>query len=127
MVTRTEVEFAYRLILGREPESLEVIMAHAKAHRTVEELRRTLIHSPEFEAGYSSERDRLAMRRMRAYAGGQESPTIATAAELQQLISRVEQEFTYLGETEPYWSVLTSNEFKLKNIEATKSEFYASG
>lgn len=51
MVTRDEVIWGYRLILGREPESEAVIDHHARA-RDLPALRRTLIESEEFTERY---------------------------------------------------------------------------
>ncbi len=48
-------------------------------------------------------------------------------AKMQRLFTRIEQEWTHLGETEPHWSVLTVDRFKAENIAAHEEEFFASG
>ncbi|MCE5307086.1 MAG: hypothetical protein LLG20_05550, partial [Acidobacteriales bacterium] len=48
MVTREQVVHAYRLILGREPESEEVIQNHMDTHEDVDSLRTVMLQSDEF-------------------------------------------------------------------------------
>ena len=48
---RDAVVWAYRLILGREPESEAVVEAKLRAHGTAAELRAALFASAEFRAG----------------------------------------------------------------------------
>jgi SAM-dependent methyltransferase len=48
-------------------------------------------------------------------------------ARLQRMIERIEGEFTRLGETEPYWSVLMGEEFKRANFAPHEAEFFAGG
>ena len=47
MLTEAAVANAYRLILGRDPESPEVVAYH-RSHRDEATLRRVLLASPEF-------------------------------------------------------------------------------
>ncbi len=47
-VTRQHVIWAYRLLLGREPENREVIAARLNGHYTVPALRSEILTSPEF-------------------------------------------------------------------------------
>ena len=49
-LTPMEVELAYRLVLGRRPESLEVVALHCRQHDSVEALARNLRISAEYEA-----------------------------------------------------------------------------
>jgi FkbM family methyltransferase len=42
------VLWSYRLLLGREPESVDVIQRHARGHHSVNEIRRTFMQSDEF-------------------------------------------------------------------------------
>jgi len=49
-----EVLWAYRLFLGREPESRAIINAQMAAHESVDGIRRDFIRSTEFEAYYRS-------------------------------------------------------------------------
>src|SRR3954454_6072079 len=99
MVTTTEVEWAYRMLLGREPESEVVVEGFAKGVRTLDELRRGFLSSPEFLLKF--ERQRMA-----ALTAG-EAPTLPMAVperkvqtqvsedELDRLLGRIEKEFVY--------------------------------
>ena len=46
---------------------------------------------------------------------------------LSRMIARVEQNFSYLGKTEPYWSVVTAEKYLMVNIEGNSEEFLLSG
>jgi predicted O-methyltransferase YrrM len=50
MVSKEDVRTAYRLILGREAESEEVVAAHASAHSSTDELHHAFINSAEFQS-----------------------------------------------------------------------------
>ena len=54
MLSREEVVFGYRFVLGREPENEEVIASHQRNHRTVAEFRKVLLGSPEFHVAAPS-------------------------------------------------------------------------
>jgi tRNA/tmRNA/rRNA uracil-C5-methylase (TrmA/RlmC/RlmD family) len=43
------------------------------------------------------------------------------------MLERIEREFTYTGDTEPYWSVISRDEFLTRNIAQNEEEFLASG
>ena len=42
------VLWSYRLLLGREPESVEALQRHVRGHHSVAEVRQTFMHSKEF-------------------------------------------------------------------------------
>jgi 2-polyprenyl-3-methyl-5-hydroxy-6-metoxy-1,4-benzoquinol methylase len=59
---------------------------------------------------------------------GNEPPMlIEKVSDLQPLFSHIQHVWENLGETEPHWSVLSSDLFKTSRIEVTRSEFYKSG
>lgn len=51
----------------------------------------------------------------------------ATPHQLQQMLARIEREFTALGQTDPHWSVLSTERFRAANIADNVTEFFASG
>ena len=51
----------------------------------------------------------------------------ATPEQFEQLFERIRKEWTKLGETEPHWSVLTSDLFKTSNFSENEEAFYKSG
>ena len=53
MISEFDVEMAYKYLLGRQPESREVVAQKARDHDSIDDLRRSMIRSDEF-------RDKLA-------------------------------------------------------------------
>lgn len=51
-ISEESVIAVYRYVLGREPESREIVLDHAKNYQSVDEFRRAVITSPEFHAQY---------------------------------------------------------------------------
>jgi SAM-dependent methyltransferase len=48
--------------------------------------------------------------------------------ELDRLLGRIEKEFVFMGENEPYWSVLTAEQYKIGNLsQQNEEEFFLSG
>ncbi len=124
MVSREQVVEAYRLILGREPESEEAISNNMAAHQDVESLRLAMLHSPEF-------------RRVALYSPWllplDECPRIDVETEtgggdgLRLLFERVAQSWNALGASEPYWSVLTDEAFRLDSFNQHARLYLESG
>ena len=52
---------------------------------------------------------------------------VASAEDQQRLFERIQNEWRQLGETEPFWSVATSESYKQASIEEAKKDFYHSG
>ena len=48
MISEFDVEMAYKYLLGRLPESREVVAEKARFHNSVDELRRAMFRSSEF-------------------------------------------------------------------------------
>lgn len=115
---------AYRLIMGREPDSEESIQGHMASHESLTQLRGTFFSSEEFRTqvipGIPSAGKPLDWPPIRV-------ETEVPATQLQAMIARVEQNFRHMGETEPHWSVLTDDRYKAENIANTEAEFFESG
>ena len=115
---------AYRLIMGREPESEASVMGHAQGHASIAELRRTFFGSEEFRV--------QVMPGLPAAGKPLDWPPIqveteVTAAQLQEMVTRVERNFRHMGETEPHWSVISEERYKAAQIPALEREFFESG
>lgn len=119
-VTRDEVIYAYRLILGREPENEDVV-GHAMAAADLADLRRIFLSSPEFEQGRALPIGRFANE---AWA---DRNIDCAPDQLEAMFERISKEWRALGETEPHWSVLVSDDFRRDNLAANVENFYASG
>jgi SAM-dependent methyltransferase len=122
-LTPEAVVWAYRLFLDREPENQEVVDYKVKSFTNSYELRREFIHSYEFKQNNP-------IFHSPALSGGEPPMLIedsCSETDLQTLFNHVQGTWKYLGETEPYWSVWTSNEFQQSNIHNLKDVFYDSG
>ncbi|GLV23533.1 hypothetical protein TomMM35A_33710 [Sphingobium sp. TomMM35A] len=120
-VSREEVIWAYRALLGREPENDEVIENHT-ATANFSTLRNDFILSDEFRASSPI----LKVGRHR----GVETIDVETTcrpAELEQMAENIAREWRHFGETEPHWSVVTGDEFRPGNIEKNIDAFYDLG
>lgn len=49
MISEFDVEMAYKYLLGRLPESREVVVEKARSHDSLDELRRAMFMSTEFK------------------------------------------------------------------------------
>jgi len=120
-VSLTAVQWAYRLILGREPSPAEALTQ--LTHPDLASLRRAFFESQEFRC------------RERALCGpsldGSEPPLdIQDEVDgelLEKLLAHVQQSWQELGRQEPHWSVLTAEAYKQSNLDRNREQFYASG
>ena len=117
------VNLAYRILLDRPPESRDVVFEKASRLSTTRELRREFINSEEY--------------RMKNPGGGG-APTLSgnepavfiedvqSAQDLHALFRHIQETWQHLGELEPYWSVLTSEQFKKSKLRDI-DDFYNTG
>jgi SAM-dependent methyltransferase len=87
-------------------------------------LREQLAH---LESQNQSLREQLARPHDLALSGDEPPMFIEKIPDLRELFFHIQNVWEHLGETEPYWSVLSHEQFKSSGIEDTRSEFYASG
>jgi SAM-dependent methyltransferase len=115
------VRWAYRLLLDREAENDQVIEAYSHT-ADVPTLRRIFLNSAEY-----SQRNRDGSQRA-SFAEIASTPVQveASEAEIGAMMDRIAQEWRRFGETEPHWSVLTSEIYKAENIGRTIDGFYDS-
>lgn len=124
---RDAVRWAYRLLLGREPES-EAAIDVFKDHTDVLELSRMFINSAEFREraqrliGLSTYPDIVPL-----VVAANEVQTSGTPAEIGKLRAHVQAVWTRLGQEAPHWSVLSSEDFLPDKIEESEEDFFASG
>lgn len=126
MLSQNDVIYAYRMLLGREPESDAVIKRYAAEVSDLSQLRRIFMESAEF-------RDKS-----QAWLSGQPSKTVlpgkrmdvevtSSPDQMQQLFERTAQQWLDLGKTEPYWSVVTNNSYRMEQVATHMDTFYATG
>ncbi len=113
------ITWAYRLILGREPENQSVIDHYMKDVSNIQDLRRIFINSDEFKR--KEPLDFLSLR-------GVEPPLqVELTDDLSDLFYHIQRVWSSLGETEPHWSVMTNEDYRSNRIEGSKEQFYLSG
>lgn len=126
-VSKDEVVSCYRMILGREPESEDVIKTFMKNH-SLSTLRESFIHSPEF---------------VRLWVNLQAKPSQdiflpidlpknvieheATPTQLVECLEKIKAAWSHLGITRPHFSVLTDKQYLPENLGENISEFWLSG
>lgn len=106
-------------MLGRDPENSDVVQKHVDECSSLEELIDRFLNSDEFLA------KRAQIPKYRANPLKIEYDI--NTEKMSELFIRTSRQWTHLGETEPYWSVLTSDLFRSQNIENNKTQFDSSG
>ncbi|NVE93913.1 class I SAM-dependent methyltransferase [Altererythrobacter sp. JGD-16] len=124
-VSRDEVVNAYRFILGREPESEEVV-SKGMAHSEFASLRDAFLDSSEFRGSLATRGTPPPIGRF-FDAQSHGTDIACTEAQMSQMLARISSAWQEFGRTEPHWSVLTSEKFKKDNIQDNIDDFYASG
>lgn len=118
---------AYRLILGREPESERVIAEKVETNHTLADLRRVFLESPEFaEIAGTLEVGGVSGHKPLIWPPIEVEVDVAPPL-LERMVARIEREFVHMGETEPHWSVLSEDRFKADSIINTETAFFESG
>eukprot|EP01032_Pedospumella_encystans_P008667 gene8667-10260_t len=129
LLTHDDVVLAYRLMLGRDPENADVVNNLCQTVHTVAKLREVFIGSAEFQ------------QRMGELLGSQQfvrqrhpftMPSIpvevgVSREALAQMFERIHQAWEYLGETDPYWSVVTQPQYHMDQFDSHKDQFFKSG
>jgi SAM-dependent methyltransferase len=126
------VRLAYRLFLDRNAESDAIIEEKLAQNATIHDLREQFVTSVEFRSLMDmSEPPRVTdmSETQRAYWDRRGSVEVdVSPADLASMMERLRKQWRRLGETEPYWSVLSSPNFKLDVMDAERFDsFYESG
>jgi SAM-dependent methyltransferase len=113
-------------MFGRDPESRETVAQYASQAGSLRELRDLFLNSTEFQELMSRN---LAPR---APKPGFQGPPMRVeltddTAVLDQLFAKTVAQWEHLGETEPYWSVLTSDRFFIDAFHQSRDAFFATG
>lgn len=117
--------WAYRLILGREPDSDAMIRDHVRDGRTLAGLRARFFNSSEFTERYHP----VGPECVRNVAAFPPCPieTRVDPATAQKLFAHVTQAWQSLGENEPYWSVVSEPRYRMDRFEDARGAFIDSG
>lgn len=127
-VSRDDVIWAYRYILGREPESEKAIRAHqGNSWRKLCEI---FLSSGEFQnKKHSNGASHNALEVGRFLDVGSIPVEVdCSPKQRHAMYDRIAGEWKKFGDSEPHWSVLTDPIYRRKNIDAEKiKQFYESG
>ena len=121
------VRWAYRLLLGREPESEEVVRGHVAHHRTLGSLRESIMRSSEFRRGFGAAPAHQPRAHLPLGLPPLDIEYQASEELLDRCIAKIKSAWAHLGETRPHHSVLTEEGFRPEHIEASLDRFWASG
>ena len=125
MITKDEVIWCYRMILGREPESEDVIQAHMQKN-SLSSLREIFFRCPEFiRTKARSSNTQLPF--MALDLPKNEIEAEATEAQLAECLVKIKTAWSHLGITRPHFSVLTNRQFLPENLDDNLDEFWATG
>jgi 2-polyprenyl-3-methyl-5-hydroxy-6-metoxy-1,4-benzoquinol methylase len=129
MVRPEEVIYAYKLFLGREPENAEVVAGYCQSCKTLEQLSRSFMSSPEFIRRMGTSLEKPDINRHRHPFNFPRIPvdTIAAPEVLDQMFERISNHWEHLGATEPYWSIVTQPQNLLSEFDQHSQQFYVSG
>jgi len=124
-ITRDDVLWCYRLILGREPESESVVEACLKS-RDLASLRASFFRSPEFLKEAPSARSAQCTL-LPLDLPNNPVEYNATATQLADCIAKIKASWSHLGITKPHFSVLTNQKFLPENLSENEGAFWSSG
>jgi len=127
-VTPELVRAAYRVLLGRDPES-EAMVRNWLSVPSIEALLTAFVTGPEFHMRYRPAQGPGAvppppvpLDAPPLHVEWQVEGTVAEA-----LLTFVRRTWTRLGQEKPHWSVLSSDAFMPEHIAANAAHFFASG
>ncbi|WP_375394320.1 class I SAM-dependent methyltransferase [uncultured Sphingomonas sp.] len=119
-VSREEALWAYRLILGREPEDEGVL--HRTGAASIGDLRRQFLTSQEFIEQWP-----YAVIGAHLNEAVDHVDPSATSEQLALMLDRIAAAWNALGTDDPYWSMLTDDRYRKQSIDSSVDEFYNSG
>ena len=126
MINPRDVENAYRLILGREPENDELVNRYATEITDLNALRYLFLSSTEFR--HQFEQVHTPKRFRRGFNGPAMKVELnAKPEQLAKLYAKTAAQWHHLGETEPYWSVITQENYLQSHFQQSREVFYATG
>lgn len=121
-----QVRECYRAIFGREAESDAVVEAHVNSGATLESFLRRTLQSSEF-----LQRGNFPSSMRRRFANLSTSLDVevsGTPKQMAALLAHMKDVWTKYGVYDPYYSVLTNNQYKLDVINKDSiREFYQEG
>jgi SAM-dependent methyltransferase len=122
MPSPDDVRAGFRLILGREPESEEIVAQLAARYSTLEEMRNAFLNSREFRATATAP----DMAKTLDWQGAP-IETTASAAQMTQMLRHIESYWQALDEPEVHRPLYQDKGFWASDLAAIEQDFYADG
>lgn len=116
-LTPQDVTLVYRMLLGRRPESIDAIAFHIESSPDVEALAESLITSSEFIDGRGMGTVGFALTKL-VFAPPLRVDHVVSPQRQTEMLDRIRRQWTRLGEEDPHWSVLSSDDFRADTIDA---------
>jgi SAM-dependent methyltransferase len=125
-VTRDEVVWSYRTILGREPESEDVVNIHLQSS-DFPALRESFLRSPDFIGDRASASMPPGSALLPMDLPRNEIEHDASVSQISRCLEKIKSAWSHLGITRPHFSVLTDRKFLPENLRENFEKFWASG
>lgn len=118
-ITDETIKWAYRLFLGREVEDQNVIDFWLNHFSDIEQLKKEFANADEFIQHYSIKKTSMV--------GNEPSLDIELVNDVEPLMRHINDVWHHLGQSEPYWSVITESKYLSSTIAQTQDDFFESG
>jgi 2-polyprenyl-3-methyl-5-hydroxy-6-metoxy-1,4-benzoquinol methylase len=117
MMPEDLIRACYRQLLGREPESDQVVAAKV-GYSSCDELLASFLESDEY-------RKRFPPHFWAPYFAAPARVDVhVTDESLSKMFDRIQHEWSKLGQDDPYWSVLTHDDFRAESIDGDRSRIF---
>jgi len=129
LITPEQVTLAYQLLLGRDPESADIVNNLCQTVHSISALRENFMRSAEFRQrmGEVLEKNQHVQLRHPFHLPHIPVQSEISDEHMRAMFKRVKHEWEYLGETEPYWSTITQPQYHTDQFEGHRDQFYQSG
>jgi 2-polyprenyl-3-methyl-5-hydroxy-6-metoxy-1,4-benzoquinol methylase len=125
-VTAEDVRAAYRMFLGRSPESEKAVAAHLAAAPELGKLRERFMESAEFlRAAYQPIVTATIRRAAKFQPNAMEIDV--PPAQLERLFAHVQRVWSQLGLDEPHYSVISDRRFRPETLDQNLDAFRRTG
>ena len=127
-ISREEVLWCYRNLLGREPESDATVRSHLDS-TSFRALVKAFVRSPEF-MGKQARVGQPSINQGFFHAldlQKNEVDVVASSEQLAACIAKIKAAWSHLGEVRPHFSVLTDDQFLPENLGGSIDKIWESG
>lgn len=117
------VKWAYRMLLGREPENEQVVVEQSLRHPDIRALRASVMGSDEFIAAIPG----TIRFPLRGLEPASSIDCEGSPQKMEKLFAHVNRSWHALGDTDPFYSVLTAPEYHGVPVQESVARFFESG